>query len=124
MDRRPFFDVIGAFILITLCCSLKAEPQVSKQSAAPGKWQATKWGQSFKPKDGYVPDSKTAMEIAKAVLIAIYGDEVVRSEEPFTASLDGNIWTIKGAVRPYPSGNAEAKLSKSDGTILFVTHSQ
>jgi len=70
------------------------------------------------------PTPKTAIEVAKAVLIAIYSDEVVRSEEPFTASLDGNIWTVKGAIRPYPSGNAEAKLSKADGTILFVTHSQ
>jgi NTF2 fold immunity protein len=56
--------------------------------------------------------------------VPIYGDRVVNDEEPFTASLEGNIWTAKGAVGPYPSGNAEVKLSKTDGAILFVTHSQ
>src|SRR5215471_8129705 len=107
MDRRSFVDTVGAIMLITLCCSLKAEPQVSKQSSASGKWQATKWGQSFRPKDGYVPDSRTAIDVAKAILIPIYGNDVVRREEPFTASLDGIIWTVKGAVRLEPSGNAE-----------------
>jgi hypothetical protein len=99
-------------------------PDQSKESPASGKWHATKWGRSYLPSNGYLPDQKSAIQVTKAILVPIYSDRVVNDEEPFTASLEGNIWTVKGAVRAYPSGNAEVKLSKTDGAILFVTHSQ
>jgi DNA/RNA endonuclease YhcR with UshA esterase domain len=71
-----------------------------------------------------MPDERTAVQVGKAILIPAYGEDTVKKEEPFTASLEGNIWTVKGAVRPYPSGNAEVKLSKVNGAVLFLTHSQ
>jgi hypothetical protein len=64
------------------------------------------------------------VQVAKAILISIYGEAEVKNEEPFTASLEENVWTVKGAVRPYPSGNGAVKLSKIDGAVLFLTHSQ
>jgi hypothetical protein len=43
----------------------------------------------------YVPDQRTAILIAKGILVPVYGRQMMNSEEPFTASLEGNIWTVK-----------------------------
>jgi hypothetical protein len=126
MKRRCFFDAVVATIFVAMCTAATV-PRIPKQTAGSpesGKWYATKWGQSYRPSSGYVPDQKTAIQLAKVILVPVYGEKMVNSEEPFTASLEGNIWTVQGAVRPYPSGNAEVKLSKTDGAVLFVTHSQ
>jgi hypothetical protein len=126
MNRRFFFDTVVAIVIVAMFAA-GAMPQIPKQSPEnpeSGKWYATKWGQSYRPSNGYVPDQKTAILVAKVILTPVYGDEEVKSEEPFTASLKGNIWTVKGAVRHYPSGNTEVKLSKIDGAVLFLTHSQ
>ena len=86
----------------------------------------------YKPKGGYVPDSQTAVKIAEAVLIPAYGEKQIRSEEPFTAQLEGDVWTIGGTLRcpdgkggfttDCDGGTAVIKLSKSDGRILFMMH--
>jgi hypothetical protein len=38
--------------------------------------------QSFAPRDGFVPDSATAVKIAEAVLVPVYGREKIESEYP------------------------------------------
>jgi hypothetical protein len=89
--------------------------------------------QSNPPKDGYVPDSKTAVRIAEAVLVPVYGEEAIRKERPFVAKLSGNVWTVEGtmycegpdgklAPGICPGGVAVVKLSKNDGRILFLAH--
>ena len=126
MNRRYFFDAVVAAMLVAMFAA-GTVPQIPKQSVespASGAWYATKWGQSYRPSNGYVPDQKTAIQVAKAILISVYGEAEVKNEEPFAASLKGNIWTVKGAVRPNPSGNGEVKLSRIDGAVLFLTHSQ
>jgi hypothetical protein len=37
----------------------------------------------YAPKDGFVPDAKTAVKIAEAVLIPVYGENKIESERPF-----------------------------------------
>ena len=86
----------------------------------------------YKPKSGYVPDSQTAIKIAEAVLIPVYGENQIRSEEPFIAQLKGDVWTVSGTRRcpdgkggfttDCVGGTAVIKLSKSDGRVLFMMH--
>src|SRR5882762_5471106 len=110
MNRRYSVSVVAPIMLVVMCVA-DAEPQNPKQTNPESdKWYSTKWGQSYRPSGGYVPDQRTAIRVAEAILIPVYGEDTVKKEEPFTASLEGNIWTVKGAVRPYPSGNAEVKL--------------
>jgi hypothetical protein len=40
---------------------------------------------------GSFPDSQTAVKIAEAVLIPVYGEKQIRSEEPFTGHLKGDV---------------------------------
>jgi hypothetical protein len=39
------------------------------------------------PSGGAVPDAKTALLIAKAVLTPVYGEDILRAEEPLRATL-------------------------------------
>jgi len=80
---------------------------------------------SFKPKDGFVPDAKTAVKIAEAVLVPVYGEKQIASERPFTGKLRGEIWTVEGTLNCAPDcegGTAVVKISKTSGQILFMTH--
>ena len=78
----------------------------------------------FVPKNGFVPDERTAVAIAEAVLIPIYGREQILSEEPFTAKLKDGIWTVQGSLpKGWDGGTAIVKLAKRDARIIYVTHS-
>lgn len=90
------------------------------------------FGQGYKPKSGYVPDSKTAVKIAEAVLIPVYGEKQIESERPFVAHLKDDVWTVDGTLH-CPDGKggtttvclggaAEVKIAKDDARILFMIH--
>jgi hypothetical protein len=92
------------------------------------------FGQNDIPKRGYVPDSATAVKIAEAVLIPVYGETQIESERPFTAKLKDNVWTVYGTLH-CPDGNggttthcvggiAEVHISKFDARILSLIHSK
>ena len=90
------------------------------------------FGQSPTSKRDYVPDEKTAVAIAEAVLIPVFGEEKIFSERPFKAKLDGEIWTVSGTLHcadgqggtttDCVGGTAEVRLSKRDGRILRMMH--
>jgi hypothetical protein len=78
---------------------------------------------TYKPAKGFVPDEKTAIAIAEAVLKPVYGDEQIRSEEPFHATLKDDVWTIDGYIPPEDFGGvATVRLSRTDGRILYMMH--
>jgi hypothetical protein len=93
---------------------------------------AASQAQSYVPKEGFVPDSATAVKIAEAVLIPVYGKKKIESERPFKATLENGVWTIDGTLRcpdgkggvttMCVGGTAEVKLSKTDGHILNMIH--
>jgi NTF2 fold immunity protein len=78
---------------------------------------------SYVPPRGFVPDSTTAVRIAGAVWISIYGEETIADERPFIAKLRNGVWTVHGSL---PRGNiggvAEAEISKRSGRIIRVSH--
>jgi len=77
----------------------------------------------YVPPRGFVPDEKTATRIAEAVWVPIYGEEVIRGEKPFVASLKSDVWTVHGSLpKGRVGGVAIAEISKSDGRILRVSH--
>lgn len=88
---------------------------------------------SYKPPSGFVPDSRTAIAIAEAVLIPVYGKEHIEGERPFTATLKHDVWIIEGTLY-CPDGKggmkttdclggvAVVRISKSDGCIRYMLH--
>jgi hypothetical protein len=83
------------------------------------------------PKDGFVPTADVALTIAEAVLVPAYGKDVVQSERPFHATLKGTLWIVTGTVpckgapagAVCPGGNAEVRISKKTGRIIYMIHS-
>lgn len=58
------------------------------------------------PRDGYVPDEKTAVSIAVAVLSPIYGADHIQGEQPFRAARNGSSWIVTGTL-PMKNGRAQ-----------------
>lgn len=78
---------------------------------------------NYKPKKGYVPDEKTAIRIAVAVWIPIYGEKQIEEEKPYHANLDNGVWTVMGSLPENSVGGvAEAEIAKDNGCILRVSH--
>jgi hypothetical protein len=85
------------------------------------------------PPAGYVPDSKTAVRVAEAVLMPVYGEKRIESEEPFTAKLEKDIWTVSGTLwcsdghggrtsGMCVGGTAVVQISKVDAHIISMMH--
>jgi hypothetical protein len=75
------------------------------------------------PANGYVPDEATAIRIAEAIWIPIYGGQQIENEKPFHAKLNRGVWTVEGSLPAGMDGGvAVAEISKSDGRIIRVSH--
>jgi hypothetical protein len=92
----------------------------------------TTHGNGFKPEGGFVPNSETAVKIAEAVLLPVYGKEKLESERPFKADLKGGTRIVSGTL--YCSdgmggrtetgcrgGAATVGISKADARIVSMT---
>lgn len=78
----------------------------------------------FVPVNGFVPDSATAIRIAEAVLIPIYGASVIDDQRPLAATLHAGIWTVTGTLMPNQVGGvAIVEISRESGCIQRVSHS-
>lgn len=72
--------------------------------------------------DGYIPDEETAIKIAEAVWLPIYGEKV-NDEKPFHAVLQNDsVWIVEGTLHNELGGVARAEIQKRDGKILRVIH--
>jgi hypothetical protein len=101
-------------ICISLCVSL---------AVITLSWVVAAQKHSYVPPRGFVPDQQTAGRIAEAVWIPIYGEEHIKSERPFKARLENDVWTVEGTLpKGFVGGVAIAEISKSDGRILRVSH--
>ena len=77
---------------------------------------------TFMPERGYVPDEKTAIKIAEAIWLPIYGERIYK-KKPFVAKLQGKIWVIKGSLPASMLGGVPiAEISKITGKVLRVSH--
>lgn len=76
---------------------------------------------SYVPEDGFVPDVQTAIKIAEAVWLPIYGERIY-GEKPFNAELIDGVWSVRGTLHTTHGGVAEIEINKSDGKILRVSH--
>src|SRR6476646_11475694 len=56
----------------------------------------------FNKPGGLVPDQRTAIAIAEAILFPIYGERNIRQERPYVVKHAAGKWIIEGA--PIPRG--------------------
>lgn len=83
---------------------------------------------TYVPKNGYVPDKATAVQIAHAVLVPVCGKDVIDRELPFDAHLEKGHWVVMGTHWKGPEGTifvggvAEVWIDKKSGAIVRMTH--
>jgi hypothetical protein len=78
---------------------------------------------NYKPVEGYVPNEETAIAIAVAVWVPIYGKERIEEKKPYKAILKDGIWYVRGSIpQGWTGGVPEAEISKDNGQILRVSH--
>ena len=82
----------------------------------------------------YVPNEETAVAVAEAVLIPIYGRKTIEAEKPFHATLKNEVWQVAGTLycangKPQSDlnptcvgGVAVIEISKRDAHIISVVH--
>jgi hypothetical protein len=56
--------------------------------------------ESYVSPDGFVPNAATAIAIAEAILIPIYGRAQIEAERPFSATLKDGVGPLKAICRP------------------------
>jgi|26BtaG_2_1085354.scaffolds.fasta_scaffold00029_4 hypothetical protein len=74
--------------------------------------------------DNYVPDAETAIKIAEAIWLPIYGEKIM-DKKPYKAILseDGKVWIVKGTIQKEMLGGYPIiEIRKSDCKILKVSH--
>ena len=77
------------------------------------------------PKHGFVPKAETAVRIAEASLVPIYGEDVIAGEQPLVASLRDGVWYVVGTLPERTLGGvAETRIQKRDARILCLTHAK
>lgn len=78
---------------------------------------------NYKPKEGYVPDAETAIRIAVAVWVPIYGADNIARQKPYIAILKNGTWYVSGSLpKGAYGGTAIAEIAKDDGRVLRVSH--
>jgi len=81
--------------------------------------------QLHQPPEGFVPDSATAVGIAEAVWLPVYGDDI-DDMRPFRAALwQDSLWVVKGTLPDGMLGGVPyAVIRKSDASVLGVIHTK
>lgn len=78
---------------------------------------------SFVPEQGFVPNETTAVTIAEAILVPIYGKDAIERQKPFVVSLFGNVWTITGSLpKDILGGVFFVQIAKQDARVITLTH--
>lgn len=111
LTPRAFYDLRVFIWRVLPKPELPAEPSETKDS-------------SVVPKNGFVPDAPTAILVARAILIPLYGKPIVDKEEPLGAKDGGTVWIVSGssATPQELGGVAEVRINKKTGQIIRVTH--
>lgn len=75
------------------------------------------------PKVDCIPNPETAIKIAEAIWLPIYG-KIIYDETPFnTMLLKDSIWIVSGSLKEgMVGGTAYLKMRKYDGQVLEITH--
>ena len=77
------------------------------------------------PSNGIIPDEVTAVKVAEAIFLPVFGQEEVTEFLPYHAQLKDGIWTVYGTLKPNSRGGTpQLKIQKKDGKVLDIWHSQ
>lgn len=72
-----------------------------------------------------VPNKETAIKIAEAIWLPIYGKSIYEKKPYSVELIDNKIWRVKGTLKLEEVGGVPIiEIQKSDCKIINVTHSK
>lgn len=79
--------------------------------------------ENFIPAKGVVPDEETAIKIAEAIWLPVYGGDI-NTKKPFSAMLkNDSIWVVTGTLpKGMKGGVPYAEINKYDCRVLSISH--
>jgi hypothetical protein len=84
---------------------------------------STRPSELYRPSAGFVPDKETAVKIAEAVWLPIYGATVYKEKPFFVELVEDSIWAVSGTLpKGHVGGVAYVEILKRDGRVLGVAH--
>jgi hypothetical protein len=114
MKRISVIIIIMTGLVIIACANKEEKNQLNKP---------VKEYRSNPDIDGYVPNNETAIRIAEAIWLPIYGNEIYEYK-PFKATLNGDVWEVTGTLHTKLGGTPFAAIQKRDAKIINVTHEE
>ena len=76
-------------------------------------------------RSGPVNDEQSAIAIALAAWIPVYGREQIESERPYSAVLSKGVWEVTGYLPENTvGGTAVALISQKDGRVIKIYHEE
>lgn len=76
----------------------------------------------YQPPRGIISTPRTAVEVARTYLEAIYGASAIARQLPLKASIRREVWHVEGVSRNSVGGVAEIDMCQSTGQVLRVVH--
>jgi len=76
---------------------------------------------SHQPSSGYVPDDTTAIKIAEAIWLPVYGKTIYNCT-PFVAELKNGVWIVTGTLHTDFGGTPYIEIRKKDCLIMRMSH--
>jgi hypothetical protein len=70
-----------------------------------------------------IDNPQVAKDIAKIILIKMYGVGEIERQEPFIVTDNRDAWRITGTLKPeFLGGVAIIEIRKRDGAVIFINH--
>lgn len=115
-DSWIFACALGALGLVAACVQT---PAAYERAASQGRLVSEAGETTFVPDSGFVADSATAIALARVYLVAVVGSDAVREQEPLSANLTGDVWTVVGHLPPnFVGGVARLRLARRTGAVV------
>lgn len=113
MKRIIYFGLATILSCTVLACLSKDNEQSAQQQQLMNQTES----------DDYVPDEATALKIAEAIWLPIYGEKVL-NEKPYVAELKEGVWYVHGSLKAEKGGVAYIEINKKDCKVLNVYHTK
>ena len=117
--------ILPLLVIILICAICSAQTSSDHDEFVYNR-RLMKTSPSSVPKNGFVPDNDTAIAIAYAVALPIYGRKQIDGEKPLRAELDDGVWTVLGTLhcQSCEGGTLVMQIDKTTGRIVFLTHTK
>ena len=115
MKRLIYFSLV----LVLFCSVLSCLSKNNNEQNSDNKTLNNESNQT----DDLVPNRQTAIKIAEAIWLPIYGD-IVLNEKPYVAELKNGVWYVNGTLKEEEGGVAYIEINKKDCKVLNVYHTK